>query len=53
MMKVLNENQFIKNNENTVDVILVMLNQQQMMQQQWKFIRTCKKFFLGCKFCFY
>ena len=53
-MKILNENQFIKITKIQLMMIWVMLNeQQQMMQQQWKFIKTCKKIFLGCKFCFY
>ena len=53
MMKILNEINLLKIMKIQLMMIWVMLNQQQMMQQQWKFIRTHKKIFLGCKFCFY
>ena len=53
MMKILNENEFIENNENTVDDDPGNVESATDDSNNGNFIRKCKKKFLGCKFCFY
>ena len=53
MMKILNENEFIENNKNTVDDDPGNVESATDDSNNGNFIRTCKKKFLGCKFCFY
>ena len=50
---ILNENEFIENNKNTVDDDPGNVESATDDSNNGNFIRTCKKNFLGCKFCFY
>ena len=51
MMKNINENEFIENNENTVDDDPGNVESATDDSNNGNFIRT--KNFMGCKFCFY
>ena len=50
--KILNENEFIENNENTVDDDPGNVESATDDSNNGNFIRTCKKKFLGCNFVF-